>query len=399
MLSPLILSTLLAACGKGTLPLDDTGGDGGGDADGGSGDGGVGDGGTDGGGSGDGGGADDGGGDGGGGDGGADGGGADGGGGDGGGDGTELSFVFERPPGPGALILTAVASTGGEELELGEVLAAVPLASGTRTSVVLGVPPERDLVQIDPVKYPGFRAAIYAPGAFADADADQVPDLGEPYIGAGLQWPVWFEAPIPEELDAYGVVPGWSTLVMDFDGGGDMPLLGDIDAIEMGLIEDQVSLDLAGTWDVAAPVDGVGLAVVPIAFFETGVAEDLLYEGPMADPWAFELVGPPPESHAVDVDGDDIPDLIELVMSFRDEDGDGRFDVADEALALPACHDGQVVVALWSPPPMDFLGALYAVTTGLPMGFVLVADAGGDGRLLDPAEALDLSISPDCILD
>jgi hypothetical protein len=267
---------------------------------------------------------------------------------------TILTFDIEGETGGTALTLTwfdpwTDSFEAGEEIAGGEGEANV--------SVAMPTPSEDELRTPDPTNWPSFQAAAYLPALHVDHDGDGLQDSGEPYVGAGLAWPL-YAVNVPAELAMAGVVEGWNALQLDMESGDFQ--LHDIDAIplEAGLWPEE-SVTVAGRYAGDIPASGMGLAAVPMNAFEGAPISSLLYdEVPLPVSFEITLDEVPPYDHFMQDEEIGLSMAIEMPLAYIDTDRSGGLSDGDLP-AYMACHDRQPVMAIYIAQPEDLVTAYY----------------------------------------
>lgn len=235
------------------------------------------------------------------------------------------------------------------------------------------------------------------PTLFQDADGDLARGEDEGFVGVGATWLVYLAPPVPEEASWFGFSEGWNAIFVDYDGESFEPVEREGIPLHTNLLQEE-PLILGGTWQAGTPpLPTTRLALVP-GSLETGSPTSLLYDEAMGSSFSLTLAGAPPADHWADTDGDGVTEAIEVLLAYQDEDGSGGLSPADLPL-FGACHDDQVVVAAWAPPPTDLGEAIVMAVLGEVGGWVALTDLESKPRLLTADEAAALRIEESCVIE
>ncbi|MDP6932802.1 MAG: hypothetical protein QGG40_07785 [Myxococcota bacterium] len=309
----------------------------------------------------------------------------------------------------------------GDELWVGETLAATPVTCGTAV-VGVGTPP--GIEELFPEQFPGLEGAFFLPTILEDEDGDGQVGEGEIYLGVGLATPVYLRGEIPEFLSEVGVSEGWSVLQFDSEEGGSVapevfesshiPLPANLWPVERLELSGAVGETGSAGEGALRAEDGMaftpamGLALVPIqlvggpaAEADTGGDRDLLLDGPLQPDWSMVVEGRPPDDHMYVDDVLDIPVAVEVPVAYEDLDRDGAFDIETlESPLLATCHDGRRVTLNYHSALDDLMYAMFFAVLDYDIGWMLLetqAD-GSDAIKLSGTSLHALEISQDCEL-
>ncbi len=307
---------------------------------------------------------------------------------------TDFTFFLEGDYEGSSLTLTWIDFAS---LNTGSPVLGEPHAFGAVESdavdVAFGIPDTADLQEIDPETAPGLLLAGYIPGLHLDSDGDGQLSDGETYVGVGVSWPIYITGDIPPEYIDYGMVEGWNALDLTTPEG--QPATDDITGIPLdAALGERTSVTFGGSFIGA---DDPGIVMVPFTAFEGGSVDELIYDGPLDDPWSVTLDQIPPEDHFEELEGLGTA-ALEVPIAYSDTNRSGGYNDGDTPL-YPACHDGLSVGLLYLPAITDLLTGWSLTIQGVGAGWLAITlgDENG-GAVLTEEQLQSLAIDGSCML-
>ena len=163
----------------------------------------------------------------------------------------------------------------GEDFLVGDQLDAWDAGA----DVDLANPTDDDLIELDPVNYPGFLIGVRQLAVYDDG-GDGLHDSGDDELVAWTgRLPTWLAGDLPPEFLGQGAEPGWNLLQLDFDTGA--PEFHDLaDGEPLTVLDPDPGITLGGTSDSLAG-GSPAVALIPIVLFD-GVAVAPLGDGEAA---------------------------------------------------------------------------------------------------------------------
>ncbi len=280
-------------------------------------------------------------------------------------------------------------SIGQEPLVYGDAFLDVA-ASGDHVTVSAPAPDASLLVEVEPEKAPGMLLATFIPALYTDVDASGSHDVGESYVGVGLEWLVYATGDL-SALAMFGVVEGWNSMTFSPEG---IPIVGDITAVPVAAnLFPVAEVTVSGTY--AGDPDGMRLVAAPGVAFDGGVYPALLVDQPLTASWSLTLSGEPPGEHVYEPALIGFAAAIEVPYTYVDVNGDEAWDDGDSP-GNAACAGTTPVAMLWLPSPGELAQATTLLFAGGSAGWsTILLDA--DATLVDAATASSLEITPECV--
>ena len=160
------------------------------------------------------------------------------------------------------------------------------------------------------------------------------------------------------------------------------------------------SVEFSGTHDDTVHSSDRVTTVAGSAF--TGNASDALDDSSLeAATWSLQLRGEPPTDHFADIDGDGSVEAVELLMAYRDGNGNHAFDWGDSDTRLGfGCVDESPLIGWWIEPSPDLTALISISQMGGQVGWNgLIIDNINGTRVAAAAERESVVLSTNCQLE
>ena len=295
----------------------------------------------------------------------------------------DMSFDLDGDWSGSTLVLTWLDPESlGDGLATGDDLV-VTDADADPLDIHAGEPSAADLIEVDPSGAPGLEIALYIPTLQRDGA----------FVGAGVIWPLYVSGPIPPDLLALGLGPGWNAVdsrALEGDLG-----IGDIMDIPLDAnLANNDEITLSGSY-AGIELPNLLLSLLPYVVFSGGTVDALLFEEPLDGDWTMTISGEPPADHYVPLDGLAEEAAMEFPVAWQDADASGTVTDGDTAL-YTACAGSDTAVLIYLPPVTDLNTAYSYAAFGLSAGWGALAFTDAEPYALDASARSSLVISDDC---
>jgi hypothetical protein len=264
-------------------------------------------------------------------------------------------------------------------------------ASITGSSVTVELSDVGDATELDPVSYPGTRAAFFAPSVFVD-DGDAAHEDGEAIVAVGTTFALWLEGALPDELASIGLQLGWNAVRQPTSG--EEPGVEPLDAIPLPLnLLPTTAITLGGPSD---GVEDASLALVPWVVLDGGTVSTFLHDERSAmgaDGWSVTVEGAPPADHYVEEGpGQPLFYALELPVAYFDTDATAGISNNDTPAGF-ACDGGNMAMLMWVDAPVTLEVAWVLASYGFGTGWQVRAWSDEENFPVEDPEALTLDCS------